>query len=47
MFRTSYPNKVFDYMAAGRPTLVTFKHVSLQPYFRKSAISKLLRNVIA
>ena len=22
MFRTTYPNKVFDYMAAGRPTLL-------------------------
>ncbi len=27
MFRTTYPNKVFDYMAAGRPTILTIDGV--------------------
>jgi glycosyltransferase involved in cell wall biosynthesis len=27
MFRTTYPNKVFDYMAAGRPTLLAIDGV--------------------
>ena len=27
MFRTTYPNKVFDYMAAGRPTIVAIDGV--------------------
>ena len=28
MFRTTYPNKVFDYMAAGRPTVLVIDGVS-------------------
>ena len=27
MFRTTYPNKVFDYMAAGRPTILAIDGV--------------------
>lgn len=27
MFRTTYPNKVFDYMAAGRPTVLAIDGV--------------------
>jgi glycosyltransferase involved in cell wall biosynthesis len=27
MFRTTYPNKVFDYMAAGRPTVLVIDGV--------------------
>ena len=30
MFRTTYPNKVFDYMAAGRPTVLVIDGVSRQ-----------------
>ncbi len=30
MFRTSYPNKVFDYMAAGRPTILAIDGVIRQ-----------------
>ena len=30
MFRTTYPNKVFDYMAAGRPTLLAIDGVIRQ-----------------
>jgi glycosyltransferase involved in cell wall biosynthesis len=30
MFRTTYPNKVFDYMAAGRATLLVIDGVSRQ-----------------
>jgi glycosyltransferase involved in cell wall biosynthesis len=30
MFRTTYPNKVFDYMAAGRPTILAIDGVIRQ-----------------
>jgi glycosyltransferase involved in cell wall biosynthesis len=30
MFRTTYPNKVFDYMAAGRATVLVIDGVSRQ-----------------
>ena len=30
MFRTTYPNKVFDYMAAGRGTMLVIDGVSRQ-----------------
>jgi glycosyltransferase involved in cell wall biosynthesis len=30
LFRTTYPNKVFDYMAAGKPTLVAIDGVIRQ-----------------
>ena len=30
MFRTTYPNKVFDYMAAGRPTVLAIDGVIRQ-----------------
>lgn len=30
MFRTTYPNKVFDYMAAGRATILVIDGVSRQ-----------------
>jgi len=30
MFRTTYPNKVFDYMAAGKPTLLIIDGVIRQ-----------------